>query len=131
MPACPSGKVSDFQGGVFTESSRDRANPARGFTLGLPAGTFQKPLQSCAKTVFGRFGLASVSEKSRFPSDTPSDPQHDGHGWKQGSSKPGRIELNLDLFESHRRDGVAMSRASAIEHRGRAGDELLPDFGLV
>jgi hypothetical protein len=46
-------------------------------------------------------------------------------------SKPGRIELNLDLFESDRRGCVAMARASAIEDCGWAGDEFLPGLSLI
>src|SRR5262247_2094839 len=131
MPACLSGKVADPQGRVFTESSRDRGDPLCRLPLGLLAGTFQEALQSCAKAVFGCFCATFLSEKSGLPARTTSDPRHHGHRRQQAATKPGRIELNLDLFESHSRDCVAMSCASTIENRGRTGDELLPDFSLV
>jgi hypothetical protein len=131
MPACLSGKVADFQGRVFTEASRDRANPARRFKLGLLGGTFQEPSERRAKTALGRFSFAGVGEESRLPSDTTSDPQHYGLAWQQPASQPRGIKLNLDLFESDRRDRVAMRCASTIEDRGRTGDEPRSDFGLV
>jgi hypothetical protein len=81
--------------------------------------------------IFGCFCLAGVSEVSRLSADATSDPQHGGRKWKQPASKPGGIELDLNLFESYRRGCVAMTRAGAIKDRRRAGDEVLPDFGLV
>src|SRR5215469_2022469 len=131
MPARLSGKLADLEARVFSQSSRDRANPARRFTLGLPAGALEESLQGCAKAARGGFFFARASEEARLPSDPASDPQHDGHRWKQRASEPGRIELNLDLFKAHGRDRVAMGCAGTIEDCGRTGDELLPDFSLV
>jgi hypothetical protein len=131
MPAGLPGKVADPQGRVFTEASRDRANPARRLKSGLLAGTFQEPSERRAKTAFGCFSFAGVGEESRLPSGTTPDPQRHGLAGQQPASKPTGIELNLDLFESDRRDRVAMRCASAIEDRGWTGDEFRPDFGLV
>jgi hypothetical protein len=131
MPACLPGKVADFQSRVFTEASRDRANTARRFKFGLLAGTLQEPSERRAKTACGCFSFAGVGEESRLPSDTTSDPQHHGLAWQQAASKPRGIELNLDLFESDRRDRVAMRCTGTIENRGRTGDEPRAEFGLV
>jgi hypothetical protein len=131
MPAYFYRKVADFQGRVFPEASAQRADPARGRRLRLAARPFQEPLERCTKVIFAGFCLASVSEASRLFADASSDPQHDGRRWKCPASKPGGIELDLDLFESNRRGCVAMTRAGAIEDRGRPGDEVLPDFSLV
>jgi hypothetical protein len=68
---------------------------------------------------------------SGLSTDATSNPQLDGQTWTQPASQPGGIELDLDLFESHCRDGVAVSRAGPIQDRGRTGDEPLPDFSLV
>jgi hypothetical protein len=130
MPACLSREVADFQGRVFREAAGDRANPPRRLTLGLPARPFEEPLERCTKAIFGYPCFASTSEVSRVSPGTISDPPRHGQSW-QPASKPGRIELDLDLFESNRSGRIAMSRAGAIKDRGRAGDEFLPDFSLV
>src|SRR5579863_3998754 len=131
MPVYLLRKVADSQGGVFAEASAHRADPARRHPLRLAARPFQEPLERCAKLIFGCFCLASVSEVSRLSADATSDPERGGRKRKQLASKPGGIELDLNLFESYRRGCVAMTRAGAIKDRRRAGDEVLPDLSLV
>ena len=131
MPAYLSREVADTQGRVFPQASADRANPARRLTPGLPACNFQEPLQRCAKAFFGCRCFASVTEVPRLPPGTTSDPPHHGQSRNQPASKPVRIELDLDLFESKRCGRIAMSRPRAIEDRGRPGDKRLADVSLV
>jgi hypothetical protein len=97
----------------------------------LPLRSLQKPLQRRAQATLGCFSFASFDELPLLPPHATSDPQCHGHGRKQPASEPGRIELDLDLFESKRRDRVAMSCAGTIEDRGRTRDEPPADFGLV
>jgi hypothetical protein len=81
--------------------------------------------------MFGCFCLASESEVACFSAHGTAGPPLHGLTWKHPVSKPGRIELNLDLFEANRGGCVAMARAGAIEDRGWAGDELPPNLSLI
>jgi hypothetical protein len=73
-------------------------------------------LDRCAQAIFGCL-FASVCKVAGLSPGRTSDPPHDGHGWRRPAPEPGRIELDLDLLESHRRSSVAMSRAGTIENR--------------
>ena len=131
MSACLFRKFADFQGRVLIEASRDGADPARGLTVVLPARPCQEPSDRFTHMSLGCLHLASLSEVSRVSADGTSNPSHDGQTWKQLGSNPGRIELDLDLFESYRRGGVAMMRPGPIEDCGWPGNEPLAHFGLV
>src|SRR5690349_18606872 len=100
MPVDRCRQVADCQRGVFSEVSDDRADPARAVTLSRTGGPRQEPLKRCAKMTFGYFRLASTSEGSRLSADGASEPPQYGQMRKKLPSKPGGIELDLDLFES-------------------------------
>ena len=131
MPPYLSREVADVQGRVLPEASVDRANPARRLTPGLSACNLQEPLERCTKVIFGCRYFASMSEAPRLARGTTSVPPHHGQSWNQPASKPVRIELDLDLFESNRRGRLAMSRPGAIEDGRGARDERRADFSLV
>jgi hypothetical protein len=131
MSVCLYRKVADFQSRVLPQATGDRADPARRLTLGLSARPSEEPSERFTQLNLGCSRLARVSEVSRLPADGTSDPRHHWQTWKQLASNPAWIELDLDLLESNRRSGVAMTRAGAIEDRRRPGDEVLPELGLV
>jgi hypothetical protein len=87
--------------------------------------------RSAARRRSSQASVWQVSEVSRLSADATSDPKIDWQRCKQSASEPGRVELDLDLFESYRRGCVAMPRTGTIENRGWAGNELLPNLGLV
>src|SRR5215813_3906411 len=118
MPARLQCEVADSQTSVFAQASGDRADPARRLPLRLPARPFQESLQRFTNAILGGFHLASASKVAHLSADATTDPQHDRHTRQQTASKPGRIELDLDLLEPDRRGRVAMTRAGAIEDRG-------------
>jgi hypothetical protein len=99
-------------------------------TLQLPTCAPEEPLDRGAQGSFGCV-VASLRETARLCAGSTSDPLHHRHGWKRLAPEPGRIEFNLDLLESKRRNGVSMSCAAAVENRRRTGDELLPGLSLV
>jgi hypothetical protein len=131
MSACLDRELANFSARVLPEVSRDRANPARWLTRGLQASPFKEPSNPIAQTRPRRGRLASASKISRRSADGASDPLHDGQTWKPPGSDPGWVKLDLDLFESNRGGGVAMTCAGAIEDRRWPGDKFRPDLGLV
>src|SRR5215467_11645356 len=115
MPTRLQREVADSQSCVFAQAPGHRPDPARGLSLRLPVRSLQEPLQRFTNAILGCFHRASASQVAHLPAEVTTDPQRDRHTRQQAASKPGRIELDLDLFESNRRGRVAMTRAGAIE----------------
>ncbi len=131
MPPCLFRKLGYSQVRIFAEAADDPANPARRIALGLTARSFEESLQGRAQAFFVPLPDAQLRQGSYRSTRTPPEPLRDGSTWESRRSKPGRIELDLNLLKAQRANDIAMGRPSPIENRRRTGYEPFAKFGLV
>src|SRR5580692_8789178 len=124
-------KVGHLQRRILAEAPGHRTNPARRFPRRFAARSLHEPLQGCTQALLVRFPAAEQRQGSSLRAGASTQPSRDGSTGKQPASKPGRIELDLDLLEPRRRNGVTMSSPGPIENGRGASDEGLSEFALV
>ncbi|HEV2419587.1 MAG TPA: hypothetical protein VGX94_17465 [Terriglobia bacterium] len=124
-------KFGDSPAWVIPETPGYIVKPIGASCPEFEACCFQEPPQRYKKKLLGHVLTTKPGERSSRSGTEATYPSGDWAIGKPHTPKPSRIEFNLDLFKPFRSCGVAMCRTGSIEHRRRAGDELLSYVGLI
>jgi len=118
----------DTQRRVFMQAALHCGNPIRCGPFARAACLVHEPLHCSSKILYFRLPGTKAHQISRGDGTASSYPPCDRSMGNHPGSKPGRIELDLDLLESNARNTVLVGRSGSVKDDRRTGDENLANF---